>query len=87
MGGRAYELGTGREIPLAGVEVWPLNSAGDRGGCGTAFPLPNELGGGGGTAGPSGRGVGLDCVAALALTFTYNGHTYTCTADPAEVTP
>lgn len=64
-----------------------LNSAGDRGGCGTAFPLPNELGGGGGTAGPSGRGVGLDCVAALALTFTYNGHTYTCTADPAEVTP
>lgn len=25
--------------------------------------------------------------AALALTFTYNGHTYTCTAYPAEVTP
>lgn len=25
--------------------------------------------------------------AALALAFTYNGHTYTCTADPAEVTP
>lgn len=24
---------------------------------------------------------------ALALTFTYNGHTYTCTAYPAEVTP
>ena len=87
VGGRAYDLATGREVSLGGVEVWPLDSEGERGGCGTVVQPPDPVdGSGGGTSGPVGDGVGLDCVAALELSFTYDGRHYVCAAYP-EVTP
>nr|WP_300170559.1 M56 family metallopeptidase [uncultured Flavonifractor sp.] len=88
IGGRVYDLDTGEAVSLSGISIWPLNSEGKRGGSGTEVYLPKEVGdSGGGTAGPSDTGVGLDCVAALALEFSYNGHAYTCVALPEEVSP
>ena len=88
IGGRAYDLDTGEAVSLGGISIWPLNSEGKRGGSGTEVYLPKEVGdSGGGTAGPSDTGVGLDCVAALALEFSYNGQPHTCVALPEEVGP
>ena len=84
-GGRAWDSATGEPAGLS-VYITPLSSRGEAGGTSTSKTLPFEVGRSGGGV-EDRRGVGLDCMAALELTFTYNGQTYTCTAYPQEVTP
>ena len=84
-GGRARDSATGEPAGLS-VYITPLSSQGEEGGTSTSKTLPFEVGRSGGGV-EDRRGVGLDCMAALELTFTYNGQTYTCTAYPQEVTP
>ena len=85
IGGTARNLDTGEEVPLS-VEVTPLSSGGEEGGCTSTISLPEEPDGSGGGF-YFNEGVGLDCAASLSLTFHWEGQDYTCTALPEGGAP